>query len=127
MLFQNIIMTPESNTPNTPTVNTNLSGWVTSGDEGTSTTSADGMLLTSTGNFFAMSTRLPTDFTYESDVSIPQLQGVGALVFRSNNSGWGLYMLQIDPGGYRIRLKDTNNDRELGVYTFRLRSTKRII
>ncbi|MCY9663554.1 hypothetical protein M5X11_00945 [Paenibacillus alginolyticus] len=90
MLFQNIIMTPESTTPNTPNVNTNLSGWVTSGDAGTLTNSADGKLLTSGGNFFALSTTTANDFTYESDVTIRQFQGKGALVFPSNSSGWAL-------------------------------------
>ncbi|MBW5449249.1 DUF1080 domain-containing protein [Cohnella sp. CFH 77786] len=116
MLFQNIIMTPESTTPNDQTANTNLSGWATSGDAGTLTNGADGMQLTSGGNFFALSTTTAEDFTYEADVTIHQFQGVGALVFRSNESGWGSYMLQIDPGGSRIRLKDANGDRELGVY-----------
>ncbi|OAS21824.1 GH32 C-terminal domain-containing protein [Paenibacillus oryzisoli] len=120
MLFQNIIMTPESTTPNTPNVNTNLSGWATSGDAGTLTNSADGKLLTSGGNYFALSTTTANNFTYEADVTIRQFQGVGALVFRSNNSGWGSYMLQIDPGGSRIRLKDANGDRELGVYSVSL-------
>ncbi|MEK3674180.1 GH32 C-terminal domain-containing protein [Paenibacillus sp. FSL R10-2771] len=101
-------------------VNTNLSGWATSGDAGTLTNSADGKLLTSGGNFFALSTTTANDFTYETDVTIRQFQGSGALVFRSNNSGWGSYMLQIDPVGGRIRLKDANGDRELGVYSVSL-------
>ncbi|MCY9663556.1 DUF1080 domain-containing protein [Paenibacillus alginolyticus] len=120
MMFQNIIMTPESSTPNTPTVNTNLSGWATSGDEGRSTSSADGMLLTSSGNFFAMSATAADNFTYEADVTIRQFQGEGALVFRSNNSGWGSYMLQIDPVSSQIRLKDADGDRELGAYSVSL-------
>ncbi|MEI2400088.1 hypothetical protein V8V88_33040, partial [Paenibacillus phytohabitans] len=101
-------------------VNTNLSGWATSGDAGTLTNSADGKLLTSGGNFFALSTTTANDFTYETDVTIRQFQGSGALVFRSNNSGWGSYMLQIDPVGGRIRLKDANGDRDLGVYSVSL-------
>lgn len=101
-------------------VNTNLSGWATSGDAGTLTNSADGKLLTSGGNFFALSTTTANDFTYETDVTIRQFQGSGALVFRSNNSGRGSYMLQIDPVGGRIRLKDANGDRELGVYSVSL-------
>ncbi|OAS21823.1 family 16 glycoside hydrolase [Paenibacillus oryzisoli] len=120
MLFQNIIMTPESSTPNTQTVNTNLSDWVTSGDAGTSTSSSDGMLLMSGGNFFAMSGTTANNFSYEADVNIRQFQGVGSLVFRSDNSGWGSYMLQIDPGGSQIRLKDANGDRDLGTYSVSL-------
>ncbi len=99
---------------------TNLSGWVTSGDSGTLMNNADGKLLTSTGNFFALSTTAADNFTYEADVTIRRFQGVGALVLRSNNSGWGSYMLQIDPVGGWIRLKDANGDRELGVYSVSL-------
>lgn len=96
-------------------INTNLSGWTTSGGQWTTTTQGWSAAAPQNESAYAISSTQADDFTYEADVLIRDPYAVAALLFRSNASGSQAYSLQIDPNEGRIRLIDTIGDRELGV------------
>ncbi|WP_082210199.1 GH32 C-terminal domain-containing protein [Paenibacillus durus] len=93
-------------------VGSNLSGW-TAKDKGTIEETPEGLKLSSAENGFALSAEQGESFSYEADVTLLQDSGVVSLVFRSNDSGWGSYMAQLDPGADILKLKDANGDRVL--------------
>ncbi|CAM4088581.1 GH32 C-terminal domain-containing protein [Paenibacillus alkaliterrae] len=100
--------------------NTNLSGWTTSGGQWTTTSQGWEAIAPENENAYAMASTVADDFTYEANVLIRDQYAVATLLFRSNANGSQAYALQIDPNAGRIRLMDTNGDRELGVSTAEL-------
>ncbi|WP_025700237.1 GH32 C-terminal domain-containing protein, partial [Paenibacillus forsythiae] len=104
--------TSNSGSASTSGVISNLSGW-TAKDKGTIEETPDGLKLSSAENGFALSAEQGESFSYEADVTLLQDSGVVSLVFRSNDSGWGSYMAQLDPGADILKLKDASGDRVL--------------
>lgn len=92
---------------NVTNTNTNLTGWQIKG-KGKLADTVEGMLLTSDPqeNVMAISETVSEDFIYEADVMIKDMQADATLLFRSNEDGWGSYMLQIVPNAGMIRLRD---------------------
>lgn len=90
--------------------NTNLTGWQIKG-KGKLADTVEGILLTSDPqeNVMAISETVSEDFIYEADVMIKDMQADATLLFRSNEDGWGSYMLQIVPNAGMIRLRDASD------------------
>lgn len=107
VLLQNVnaseIVPPES------TFVTNLTGWSYSGDAGTYEEQSEGLLLSSAGNYFGIAETTAANFEYEADIKLASNEGVASLVFRSNDNGWGSYMVQLDPLADKLRLLDAND------------------
>ncbi|OAB47200.1 GH32 C-terminal domain-containing protein [Paenibacillus antarcticus] len=89
--------------------NTNLIGWQLKG-KGKMEDTPEGILLTSDPkeNVMAISEAVSEDFIYEADVMIKDMKADSTLLFRSNEDGWGSYMLQIVPNAGIIRLRDAS-------------------
>lgn len=88
---------------------TNLSDWTLRGrgsledtDEGLHLTSDEGE------NVMAVSAPRADDFIYEADVMIQNMKADASLIFRSNDTGWSSYMLQVVPEAGVIRLRDAS-------------------
>ncbi|WP_223067883.1 GH32 C-terminal domain-containing protein [Paenibacillus caui] len=109
VLVQNV--NAEDIGPESSAVITNLTGWRTL-ENGTLEKTAQGMKLTSAGNFFALSGNAAGNFIYEADITPLKTGGTASLVFRSNENGWGSYLLQFeqsDAGTGKVRLQDAND------------------
>lgn len=88
---------------------TNLSDWTLRGrgsledtDEGLHLTSDEGE------NVMAVSATRADNFIYEADVKIQNMKADASLIFRSNDTGWSSYMLQVVPEAGVIRLRDAS-------------------
>ncbi|WP_051253405.1 hypothetical protein [Paenibacillus alginolyticus] len=123
MLFQNIIMTPESTTPNTPTptVNTNLSGWVNSNlkgwtSKGERTLNLNGVKGVGSANAEAtcIADSVASDFVFvgEETVDSRAPQAVAGLMFRSDREGTNGYILRIRPSDHTVTLLKKHGDTE---------------
>ncbi|MBD7967387.1 GH32 C-terminal domain-containing protein [Paenibacillus sp. Sa2BVA9] len=90
--------------------NTNLTGWKLKG-RGKLEDTSEGILLTSEPkeNVMAISETVSEDFIYEADVMVKDMKADATLLFRSNDDGWGSYMLQIVPNAGMIRLRDASS------------------
>lgn len=91
--------------------NANLTGWKIRG-KGKLEDTSEGILLTSDSkeNVMAISETVAEDFIYEADVMIKDMKADATLVFRSNEDGYGSYMLQIVPNAGLIRLRDASSE-----------------
>ncbi|MGG4479263.1 GH32 C-terminal domain-containing protein [Paenibacillus illinoisensis] len=109
---------PESQTQHTEAVPmkmdvsraaTNLSGWTLHG-KGNFEDTNEGLHLISEEkeNVTALSDTRAEDFIYEADLLIQDMKADASLVFRSNDTGWSSYMLQVVPQAGLIRLKDAS-------------------
>jgi|GEM_PF-165672 len=98
--------------PPTPTFITNLSGWSYFGDAGANTETEEGLLLSSAGNYFAIAENVAENFEYEADITFQSNAGLASLVLRSNDNGWGSYMVQLDPFADKIRLLNADDQAE---------------
>lgn len=101
-------------------INTNISGWSTSGGQWTMSSQGLAVAASENENAYAIASTNGDDLTYEADILIRDRYAVAAMLIRSNASGSQAYALQVDPNAGRIRLIDTNGDRELGVSTTEL-------
>ncbi|WP_445489598.1 GH32 C-terminal domain-containing protein [Niallia sp. 03133] len=97
-------------------ISTNLIDWKIKG-KGTLEDTEEGLLLTSEPkeNVMAISSVTSENFIYEADVKVIDKNADATLVFRSNEDGWGSYMLQLVPNAGIIRLKDARDDSKLKV------------
>ncbi|WP_323374375.1 GH32 C-terminal domain-containing protein [Paenibacillus sp. JNUCC31] len=88
---------------------TNLSGWRMEG-KGSLEDTDEGIRLTSDAgeNAIAISATRADNFIYEADLMIQDMKADTSLVFRSNDTGWASYMLQVIPQAGVIRLKDAS-------------------
>ncbi|MEO2204828.1 GH32 C-terminal domain-containing protein [Paenibacillus pabuli] len=88
---------------------TNLSGWTLHG-KGTLDDTNEGLHLASEEreNVIALSATRADDFMYEADLLIQDMKADASLIFRSDDTGWSSYMLQVVPQAGLIRLKDAS-------------------
>lgn len=93
---------------------TNLTGWRIQG-KGKMEETEYGMRLVSDPkeNVMAISGTRASDFIYEADVMVTDMQADATLVFRSNGDGWSSYFLQIVPNAGLLRLRDANEAGKL--------------
>ncbi|MEV5025741.1 GH32 C-terminal domain-containing protein [Paenibacillus sp. LPE1-1-1.1] len=101
-------------------INTNITGWNTSSGQWTLSSQGLAASASENENAYAIASTYGDDLTYEADILIRDRYAVAAMLLRSNASGSQAYALQVDPNAGRIRLIDTNGDRELGVFTTEL-------
>src|SRR5690606_21571988 len=52
------------------------------------------------------------NFEYEADITFQSNAGLASLVLRSNDNGWGSYMVQLDPFADKIRLLNADDQAE---------------
>lgn len=88
---------------------TNLTGWGYGGDTGTHEDTEEGLKLDSSGNYFAIDQAISDNFQMDADVKFVKDNGVGSLVFRSNDNGWKSYMVQLDPAQDKLRLLNSDD------------------
>jgi levanbiose-producing levanase len=88
---------------------TNLSDWTLQG-RGNLEDTDEGLRLTSDAgeNVMAISATRADNFIYEADLMIQDMKADTSLIFRSNDTGWSSYMLQVVPQAGVIRLRDAS-------------------
>lgn len=83
----------------------------------------EGLYSQGRGDNFAISQTTGTDFTYQSDVTLPST-GAASLVFRSNDNGSSSYVANVDKGAGMGKLFKFINGAATVLSEFRLASTK---
>lgn len=107
VLLQNV--NAEQIAPSVPGFQTNLTGWGYGGDAGSHEDTEEGLRLDSAGNYFAIDEATTANFQMDADVKLAKDSGVASLVFRSNESGWKSYMVQLDPAEDKLRLLNSDD------------------
>ncbi|WP_308737394.1 GH32 C-terminal domain-containing protein [Paenibacillus sp. PCH8] len=88
---------------------TNVSDWTLQGGGSLEDTDEGFHLASDAGeNVMAVSATRADNFVYEADVMIQDMKADASLVFRSNDTGWSSYMLQVVPQAGVIRLRDAS-------------------
>ncbi|MGF9696873.1 GH32 C-terminal domain-containing protein [Paenibacillus sp. MABNR03] len=88
---------------------TNLSDWTVQG-RGSLEDTDEGLRLASEAgeNVMAISATRADNFIYEADLMVQDMKADTSLIFRSNDTGWSSYMLQVVPQAGVIRLRDAS-------------------